>query len=282
METERKIKILNSLEEITVIYHEYEHDKSDNSVMLYDKFKFGIHLTDGLAAVTNEKIINADKGDIFVFSPHEIHFGRFLNPGKFRHLDFYFPLNFFDEFSEKFTDFKYIFADSSKTRQNCIRPEMEDKVKILSLSERIISLLTPPSTEKDILIFASILEILSICSGIYPNQKNKAPAFNIPPQILDAISFIKEHFCEDISLLDIAKNSRCSVTYLSRIFSKFMGITVYRYLINYRISQSTLLLKSGCSVTDAGYKCGFGDSSNFIRTFKKSVGVSPHQYKKGD
>ena len=280
METERKIKILNSLEEITVIYHEYEHDKSDNSVMLYDKFKFGIHLTDGLAAVTNEKIINADKGDIFVFSPHEIHFGRFLNPGKFRHLDFYFPLNFFDEFSEKFTDFKYIFADSSKTRQNCIRPEMEDKVKILSLSERIISLMTPPSTEKDILIFTSILEILSICSGIYPNQKNKAPAFNIPPQILDAISFIKEHFCEDISLLSTAKEINITPQDLSNIFKQNVGFNFNKYISRLRLNYSReLLLQNKHSVSEICFLCGYRDVSHFLRSFKKEFGVSPGVYR---
>ena len=279
MQIEKKIKILNRMEEFTIIYYEYEHDKSDNSVLLYDKFKFGIHLTDGLAAVTGDKIINADKGDIFIFSPHEIHFGRFLNSGTFRHLDFYFPLTFFDEFSDEYAGFKYLFGDSSPDRINCIRPGMEDKVKILSLSENIISLIMENDPQKDISIFISVLEILSICSNLYPKQKNLTPTFNIPSQVLDAVAFIKENYGENISLSDISKNSNCSVTYLSRVFLKHMGVTVYKYLVNYRIAQSATLLKSGYSVAEASYACGFGDSSNFIRTFKKSVGVSPHQYK---
>lgn len=280
MQTEKNIKVLNNLEAFTIIYHKYEHDKSDNSVMIYDKFKFGIHLTDGLAAVYNEKIINADKGDIFIFSPHEIHFGRFLNSGTFRHLDFYFPLNFFDEFPEEYAGFKYIFGDSSTSRINCIRPNMEDRLKILTLSEKIISLLEQEAPQNDILIFSSVLEILSICSVLYPKQKSTSPTtLNIPHQILTAVSCIKEHFGENISLLEIAKNSGCSVTYLSRVFKDYMGVTVYKYLINYRIAQSTNFLKSGCSVTETAYLCGFGDSSNFIRTFKKTVGISPHQYK---
>lgn len=279
MQIEKKIKILNHMEEFTIIYYEYEHDKSDNSVMIYDKFKFGIHLTDGLAAVTGEKIINADKGDIFIFSPNEIHFGRFLNSGTFRHLDFYFPLTFFDNFSDEYAGFKYIFGDSSPDRINCIRPGMDDKVKILSLAEKIISLMMQEDSEMDILVFASVLEILSICSKLYPKQKNNTPTFNIPPQVLDAVSFIKENYGENISLTDIAKNSGCSITYLCRVFLKHMGVTVYKYLINYRIAQATIFLKSDYSVTETSYACGFGDTSNFIRTFKKSVGVSPHQYK---
>lgn len=276
---ERKIKVFDQLEEITIIYYEYEHDRSDNAVLLYDTYKFGIHLTDGLAAVMNEKIINADNGDIFVFSPHEIHFGRFLKSGTFRHIDFYFPLNFFESFSCPCSALKYIFDDSSPDRINCIRPNPKDKTKIISLAEKIISLITEYTDENNILIFALIIEILSLCSEIYPKQKGLPETTGIPPQILNTVSYISKHYNENITLQDIAEYSNCSVTYLSRIFTKYMGLSVYKYLIEYRISQAAILLKSGSSVTDAGYSSGFGDCSNFIRTFKKSTGMSPHQYK---
>ena len=98
MEIERKINVFSQLDEITIKYYEYEHDKSDNAITIYDSYKFGIHLTDGLAAVMNENIIYADKGDIFVFTPKEIHFGRFLKSGVYRHIDFFIPLTFFESF----------------------------------------------------------------------------------------------------------------------------------------------------------------------------------------
>lgn len=279
MEIERKIKVFNQLDEITIKYYEYAHDKSDNAVKLYDTYKFGIHLTDGLAAVMNEKIIYADKGDIFIFTPKEIHFGRFLKSGIFRHIDFYIPLTFFESFSCPCASLKYVFDDCSPERINCIRPQMDDKVKIINITEKIINLMTDYTEENNILILVSIIEILSLSSQIYPQQKNISDAIVLPPQILNTVSYISKNYHENITLQDIANHSNCSVTYLSRIFTKYMGLSVYKYLIDYRISQSAILLKSGYSVTDVSYSCGFSDCSNFIRTFKKSTGITPQQYK---
>lgn len=280
MEVERKIKVFNQLEEITMKYLEYEHEKSDSVFQLQDTYKFEILLTDGLAAVINEKINYANKGDIFVFSPKEIHFVRFLKSGIYRHLDIYIPQSFFESFACPCKKLKNIFNDSSVERANCIRPQIGDKVKIIQKTEKIVTLLNNYTEENNIQIFALLIEILLAGSQIYPKQKKSSNTVNLPSQIVNSITYITENYHENISLKSIADNSNCSVTYLSRIFTKYMGISVYKYLIDYRIRQSAILIKAGYSVADACYSCGFGDCSNFIRTFKKATGITPQQYKK--
>lgn len=279
MEIERKINVFSQLDEITIKYYEYEHDKSDNAITIYDSYKFGIHLTDGLAAVMNENIIYADKGDIFVFTPKEIHFGRFLKSGVYRHIDFFIPLTFFESFSCPCTNLKNIFNDCLPERINCIRPQIEDKVKIIHHAEKIISLITDYTEENNIYIFTLIVEILLISSQIYPEQSDMSDEIALPPQIPNTISYITNNYQNNISLKDIADYSHCSITYLSRIFTKYMGISIYKYLIDYRTNRSAILLKSGNSVAEACYACGFNDCSNFIKTFKKSTGITPQQYK---
>ena len=87
-------------------------------------------------------------------------------------MDFYFPLTFFDNFSDEYAGFKYIFGDSSPDRINCIRPGMDDKVKILSLAEKIISLMMQEDSEMDILVFASVLdEHVSVEFGSLASEK---------------------------------------------------------------------------------------------------------------
>jgi AraC-like DNA-binding protein len=39
-----------------------------------------------------------------------------------------------------------------------------------------------------------------------------------------------------------------------------------------------MLLKENIKVTEVVIKCGFGDYSNFIRSFKREYGVSPKKY----
>ena len=42
--------------------------------------------------------------------------------------------------------------------------------------------------------------------------------------------------------------------------------------------EAKKLLKNGHSVSDTAMLCGYHDYANFIRSFKKSVGVSPGKY----
>jgi AraC-like DNA-binding protein len=51
-------------------------------------------------------------------------------------------------------------------------------------------------------------------------------------------------------------------------------------LTDYRLAVAKRLLDGGKSVAEVYYECGFGDSSHFIRTFRKKNGITPYEYKK--
>ena len=59
-----------------------------------------------------------------------------------------------------------------------------------------------------------------------------------------------------------------------------MGLPLKQFIITKKIALSKQLLAESLSVTQVYERCGFGDYSNFIRTFKKTVGVSPLQWQK--
>jgi AraC-like DNA-binding protein len=41
-----------------------------------------------------------------------------------------------------------------------------------------------------------------------------------------------------------------------------------------------LLTDDGRAVTDVAFDCGFGDLSNFVRTFHRAAGASPRTFRK--
>lgn len=112
-----------------------------------------------------------------------------------------------------------------------------------------------------------------------------SPAKSTPGIIPDApltqfaIEYISNHFSEKITVEEIARKMGYSTIYLSKTFKKDTGKSLYTYLTEYRISKSTILLKEGYNVTETIYSVGFNDCSNFICTFKKVIGVSPHKYR---
>lgn len=76
----------------------------------------------------------------------------------------------------------------------------------------------------------------------------------------------------------------CSVTSLSkstllREFTKFKGVTPYRYLENVRINEARKLLGKGVSPLDAAIQTGFSDQSHFTNYFSRFIGIAPGVYR---
>ena len=94
-----------------------------------------------------------------------------------------------------------------------------------------------------------------------------------------AIDFINNNYSQELTLEMIAKNSYVSVNQLCRLFNKYCSTTVTKYIISKRITEAKKMLSEGKNVTDTAFMCGFNDYANFIRVFKKAVGVPPGKYK---
>jgi len=96
-----------------------------------------------------------------------------------------------------------------------------------------------------------------------------------------ALRYIDEHFTEKIYLEDICKMALMSPSSFSYIFRQSSGSTFTEYLQHKRILKSKeLLAKTNLSIMDISEKTGFNDTAYFNRVFKKTVGVSPGQYRK--
>ncbi len=98
------------------------------------------------------------------------------------------------------------------------------------------------------------------------------------------VSALQRRFEADYSqqfmLNDLAKEFSVSVSSLSHIFKRVTGSSVMDYLLSCRIAAAkNLLAKTNLSVGEIVEKCGFTDSSNFSRTFKKLNGISPTRFR---
>lgn len=98
--------------------------------------------------------------------------------------------------------------------------------------------------------------------------------------IKEAFSFTEQNFQNDISVEDIAASIGLNRSYFGKIFHESMGKTPQEFLINYRMTKATELLKlTGLSVGDIGNAVGYSNQLHFSRAFKNVYGVSPRQWR---
>jgi AraC-like DNA-binding protein len=100
-------------------------------------------------------------------------------------------------------------------------------------------------------------------------------------RIVDAAHWIDAHAHEEIDLAKAGRESGLSAFHFLRLFARIVGVTPHQYLIRARLRRAArLLAESDQPVTDIAYDIGFGDLSNFVRTFGRAAGLSPREFRR--
>ncbi|SFC76618.1 AraC-type DNA-binding protein [Bacillus sp. 491mf] len=94
--------------------------------------------------------------------------------------------------------------------------------------------------------------------------------------------YIFSHVYEDISLSRLAELVEMNPNYLSNLFKKEVGITIKEYIQQAKVDEArSLLTFTPHSLTEISTLLNFHDQSYFTKVFKKIVGVTPSQFKRG-
>ncbi len=101
-----------------------------------------------------------------------------------------------------------------------------------------------------------------------------------PKAVTLCLDYIYDNLHTRITLTDLARTADLSPTYLSKLFSKEVGISIKEYITRKRVEAAENMLKySSYSVLEiSDYLC-YGTESHFIHVFKKYTGHTPKAYR---
>ncbi|MNI71647.1 HTH-type transcriptional activator RhaS [compost metagenome] len=129
------------------------------------------------------------------------------------------------------------------------------------------------------MLASRFMELVVYLSRYYEDQEHGAD--NSLMHLASAISYIEDHYCEQLVLEDIAAQAGISVRHLNRIFRAYYQTTPVAYIQRLRLELACTLLRSTrLSITDISYKCGYNDSNYLTRQFRKAYGMSPKAFRK--
>lgn len=98
---------------------------------------------------------------------------------------------------------------------------------------------------------------------------------------VEAALWLDAHAHEPVDLERAARESGLSPFHFLRLFARVLGVTPHQYLVRSRLRRAaSLLADEDRSITDVAFEVGFGDLSNFVRTFRRAAGVSPRGFRK--
>jgi AraC-like DNA-binding protein len=98
---------------------------------------------------------------------------------------------------------------------------------------------------------------------------------------VEAALWLDAHSHEAIDLERVAAEVGISPFHFLRLFSRVLGVTPHQYLLRSRLRRAArLLCDESRKITDVAFEVGFGDLSNFVRTFHRAAGVSPRGFRR--
>jgi AraC-like DNA-binding protein len=112
-------------------------------------------------------------------------------------------------------------------------------------------------------------------------QLNLAPDVHLHNHVEKIIQWIEEHYMDDFSLDELVKELHLSPYHISHLFQKAMGSSISVYLTNCRMREACLLLKTNSlPLKDVAGNIGMTSASHFCTVFKKTMNMTPQQYRK--
>lgn len=98
--------------------------------------------------------------------------------------------------------------------------------------------------------------------------------------ILEVIEYIKAHFEDNLNINDLLGMVPLSRRLLEIKFKKEVGVSVYQYVLQYRVEQlADLLLKTDKPLMELADMCGFDGSKNVACVFYKYKKMTPLKWR---
>jgi len=130
------------------------------------------------------------------------------------------------------------------------------------------------------LLVLRLSELLCLLLRANEQQKNTVPQNSVyTGRYAKVLTYIDDHFSEDISLETLAATAHSEKSYFLKKFKHEVGMTPMNYLRHIRIDKAKkLLLHSDMNITQIAASVGFQSIHHFSSVFKKTVGVSPSEF----
>lgn len=215
-------------------------------------------------------------GDIFINIPGEKH--RIKSGDQFRY--FYIGFNF------KHANNENSLIHIENMFKNITVPVISDKYDISIPFLNTLKELRNIREFSHLLIKSYINQILILTyRNHFLNSENKYDFNNnydnTKEIVYSAINYIDSNLLRIIELNQISEVLGYSYSYLSHIFKEETGLTLQSYISGKKLQLAIKLIKEGeKTITEISQMLHYQSIHSFSKAFKKSVGISPNDYRK--
>ena len=231
----------------------------------------------------NDTTYKLSSGDGIFGNSNSLHTGRRIAGQQCTYLSITFHPRFLYGYENSILQTKYIrFITSNESWASlALKQNVEWQKDILNTMKEIYELSQKETIDYELTVHQKLMDIwhsLYLYYSALPEQGNKTLVHI--QRLREILTFVHNHYTTDISLDEIAEYTSLSKSECCRFFKKHMDMTIFDYILYYRIQKSLPILSEDQSITDTALSVGFSSASYYTQIFKRYMKCTPLQYKK--
>lgn len=254
--------------------HDYTDKAITNAFHLHSKYEMYFFIQGNVNYFVEQSCFKLQKGHLLIFNNKEIHRSVNLTDTPYERITIHFNPQMVKQFCTEQTNLLACFENRMHGKDNIIRFDPNKSNYFISTAMQLIHFMNSNSHGNDLLSLTYLIQLLVMVNETFSSKKQTTTSI-LSPKVVPILQYIDLHLTDKLSLDLLSKELSMDKYYLSHLFKKNTGSTLYQYILTKRIVLAKQLLQEGNSVTDTCELAGFNDFSNFIRTFKKATGMSP-------
>ena len=252
---------------LSVKYVEFapEHPEDYPQPHVHPQCEIYINISGDVSFVVENSIYPISPGSVIITRPFEYHHCIYHRNVMHKH----FWILFSPGENKPLLD---LFYKRAQGMNNLLVLPPEETDELVSLCHTMVDV--PMDAFDQLFSFMKCIQLLRSAATAVASPDNYSE------DVRYAMGYIGEHFAENVSIRELAKQANVSLNSLERHFVKLVGMTPSAYLQKKRLANATKLLASNHSVMDACLQSGFTDYCGFIALFRRNYGITPLAYKK--
>ncbi len=262
------------------IFHYRDFYLNEVALHHHDFYEMYLFLSGNVDYVIESRQYHVTPGDILLISPNELHQPMFGEEQQtYERIVLWIDKSYLHQYTAIGTELSRCFDQAARHHTNLIRTDPNDLQLLTTLLERAQVEGESKEFGSSLVTDTLLIQVLVMLNRMAERGGQSAEIRDKSGTVVgQVLSYINEHYHEDLSLDLLANMFFISKYHLSREFNRLVGTSVYRYIIQKRLVMAKQMLGQGIPSSEVYQHCGFGDYSNFYRAFKAEYQISPKEY----
>ncbi len=276
--TTRQYMVKNDFE----FFHTKEELPPNVEYHNHDFYEIFFYISGKVSYIIEGKSYRLKSGDIILINNKELHRTIIESGEAYERIVIWIKPDYIKNLNTDSTDLNMCFESSARKKYNLLRPDTETLAYLKNIVQKLEKAYYNSGFGGEVLKNSYINELIVYLNKAYLYTKDEEIEVDIEynQKISNIIKYINANLDSELSLENISAEFYISKYHLLREFKKYTGFTIHRFIQKKRLIMARMLLKDNVKVSEVAMICGFGDYSNFIRTFKREYGMSPKVFAK--